>query len=149
VTRRLLVAVGAVLMAVACSSSGASSLPSPAVTVTRPARGLAPQLAAFSGTWQGTWHGPDGRTLPSRLTVEQITPKAARVVYVYGSQPGFAAGWFKASTSVLPSGRISFRSPNRWHALFTFTMRSDGKTIVGTYQIPENPQSTITMHKLA
>src|SRR5947209_66497 len=106
-TQRIcLLVAGAVFLAASCShargsDSIAAALPSPsAVQITRPASSLPPQLAAFSGTWEGRWVGAGGAssgTLPSRLVVEKINAKSAQVVYIYGTQRGyFRAGWFRA-----------------------------------------------------
>src|SRR2546426_11522493 len=100
------------------SSSIAESLPSPsAVQITPPGRNLVPQIAAFSGVWQGRWIGPGGPTygtLPARLIVEKISAKSAQVVYIYGAQPGrFQAGWRRSQATVLPFGHIQFGGNER------------------------------------
>jgi len=148
-------AICALILIAGCShansanpSSSRAAFPSPsAVRITPPAPGLAPQLAAFSGTWQGGWTGPYG-TLPARLIVERIDAKTADVVYVYAALPKRSpAGWFRAHASVLPFGQIRFAGPVR-RASFTFTMRDDDKTVAGTYQLGTYPPSTITMTKV-
>jgi hypothetical protein len=134
--------------ATAAPETIATSLPSPTgVRIVPPAAGLPSQLAAFSGTWEGRWHGPYG-TLPSRLVVEQISVKSAQVVYVYGADPGrFPAGWMRVQATVLPSGQIRFGGESGRPTL-TFTMRADGKSIAGTYRFGDYPPSTVTMTKV-
>lgn len=126
---RLSVLALAILWCIACASGGlATDLPTPTnVAVIPPASDLAPELAAFSGTWEGVWDG----LLPSQLIVERIDATSARVVYIWGADPNssFKAGWRRFNASVLPSGKIEFGGSGRPH--FVFTMSKDRTSITG------------------
>jgi hypothetical protein len=152
----------------AASTNGAesptSSLPVPGdVHITPPARGLARELAAFSGTWQGNWDGG----LPSRLIVERITSTSAQVVYVWGtSQYVPTPGWGRPTAQVLPDGRLTWERVGVFPSVnascdpssascssvrFTFTMGADHQTIRGTRQVTMASSgyiNTVTMRRV-
>jgi hypothetical protein len=141
----LSVLVLATLVLAGCASGGLSvSLPTPGnVTVTSPASDLAPELAAFSGTWEGAWNG----NLPSRLIVERIDATSARVVYIWGAGEGgaFPAGWYRFKASVFPGGKIQFQ----WGTIrFFFTMSKDQTSIAGIRESPGGIDS-VSMKKVA
>ena len=74
---------------------------------TRSARGednLLPELAAYSGTWEGAW----GNVLKSRLIVEKIDAEVARVIYAWADHPQgrFKGGWTRVRAQVLPGGKL-------------------------------------------
>lgn len=105
------------------------SFPSPPdVTITAPAPDLVPELAAFSGRWEGFWGG----VLPSRLIVERIDAGIAHVVYFWGAHPNghFQAGYSRHVATVRPGGKIEFGGSDRPH--FVFTMSKDRSSIAGT-----------------
>jgi hypothetical protein len=115
-----------------CAGSGGllASLPQPQdVSIIPPPAGLAPQVAAFWGMWEGYWRGPSG-VLPSRLIVERIDSESAEVVYVWGDDPQghFKAGWGRFKAKVLPRGILEFG----WRrTTLVFEMREDRKSIEG------------------
>ena len=120
----------AVVVLTACASGGlGTALPTPTdVAIIPPGSDLAPELAAFSGTWEGVWDG----VLPSRLIVERIDATSARVVYMWGAAPdgSFQAGWGRYNARVLPGGKIEgFGGAGDPH--FVFTMSKDRTTIAG------------------
>lgn len=117
-----------------------ANLPDPqGVVITPPPAGLAPELAAFSGTWEGMWGG----TLPSRLIVEKINAKSAQVVYLYGDHPNgaFKAGWNRLQAKVLPGGKL------HWGG-FTFEMGKDRMSIDGELIDKAGNISEVTMKKV-
>jgi putative ABC transport system substrate-binding protein len=80
----------------------------PEVTITPPAADLPPELAAYSGTWEGAWHN----VLQSRLVVEKIDAESARVVYAWANHP---QGRFKggcSSQDCITNGRAYSTSRN-------------------------------------
>lgn len=133
----------AALALTACASGGFGTyLPAPSnVAITAPASDLAPELAAFSGTWEGIWDG----ALPSRLIVERIDATSARVVYIWGADPNgyFQAGWGRYNASVVPGGKIQWGRVNR----FVFTM-SKGRTSIAGERESQDRISTVTMKKV-
>lgn len=137
---RLLVLALAALMLTACASGGLSTaLPTPTnVAITPPPSDLAPELAAFSGTWEGVW---DSGGVPSRLIVERIDATSARVVYIWVAAPdgSFQAGWERYNAR-LTGGKI------QW-SRFVFTMSKDRKSISGDSE-RQGRIFTITMKKV-
>jgi hypothetical protein len=118
--------LGAFLLT-ACATSSTTDLPKPTnVKIIHPASNLNPNLAAFSGTWEGYWGGD----LPSQLIVEQIDSKSAKVIYIWGSSArfNFPAGYVKKEAKVLPGGKLEFGGT---HSRFVFTMDKDHSSIEG------------------
>jgi len=124
----------------ACATTSTTALPKPTnVKILPPASNLDPNLAAFSGTWQGYWDGG----LPSQLIVEQIDSKSAKVIYIHGASArfNFPAGLKRIKASVLPGGKI------HW-GYFTFTMKKDHSSIEGERHGNEGGVNLITMKKI-
>ena len=117
------------------------ALPNPESVVTPPPAGLASELAAFSGTWEGMWDG----ILQSRLIVETIDTKSARVVYVWGDHPSgaFKAGWQRYKAKILPEGKLQWGSSVE----FTFQMTKDRMSIKGE-RVRAGVISQVTMKKV-
>ncbi len=133
------------IVIVAGCAAGAigTALPTPTgVNIAPPDPGLAPELAAFSGTWEGIWDG----VLASRLIVEQIDADSARVVYIWGDDPGgyFKAGWSRSRATTFPGGKIKWGGQIR----FTFTMSRDRMSIEGERET-QGRVNTVTMKKVA
>ena len=124
------------------SSVPVGVLPMPSgLHVTPPAAGLAPQVAAFSGTWQGRWGG----LLPSRLIVERVTTTQAQVVYVWGAFPGyFRAGWQRVDGAITPDYKLQL---DQGGVRFVFTMSADRKSLAGE-RVAQFNDSTITMTRV-
>jgi hypothetical protein len=105
---------------------------SDALQVTSPAFSLPPQVAAFSGAWEGQWGG----VRPSRLVVESIDATTARVAYAivsYGNAQGaLRPAAFRTDAVILPDGRLSWGSNSR----FYFTMHDDLNSIDGILESP-------------
>jgi hypothetical protein len=120
----------------------ATILPAPPeLHITVPSAGLPPELAAFSGTWEGAWDD----VLPSRLVVEEIDTESARVVYAWADHPQgrFQAGWSRVKAKVLPGGTLQWGSDGR----FTFTMARDRLSINGKWEEADH-LATVTMKKI-
>ncbi len=142
---RLSVLALATALLSACASGGiGAALPKPPdVAVTPPAPDLVPELAAFSGSWEGIWDG----VLPSRLIVERIDAASARVVYIWGADPNgyFKAGYSRHNAKVLPGGKIEFGGSGRPY--FVFTMSKDRTSISGERE-SQGRINTTTMKKV-
>ena len=133
-----------IIVLTGCAAQGmGASLPTPSgITITQPDSDLPPEVAAFSGTWEGIWDG----VLLSRLIVERIDWTSARVVYVWADDPGgyFKAGWGRHAANVLPGGKIQWGRDLR----FTFTMSKDQMSIAGERE-QGGRINTVTMKKVA
>jgi putative ABC transport system substrate-binding protein len=113
----------------------------PEVTITPPAADLSPELAAYSGTWEGAW----GNVLKSRLIVEQIDAESARVVYAWADHPQgrFKGGWARVRAKVLPGGRLQWGDKVK----FMFEMAQDRRSIAGKRE-QAGDVSTVIMRKV-
>lgn len=138
---RTLTYVVLALMLAGCAAQAATIPGPPEVKITPPAAGLAPEVAAFSGIWEGAWDG----TLPSRLGVESIDAESARVVYAWADHPQgrFKGGWTRARAKVLPGGKLQWGSEVK----FTFEMTKDRMSIEGEREQGGNI-SSVTMKKV-
>jgi len=103
------------------------TIPSPPdVNITPPAAHLPSEVAAFSGTWEGTW----GDGTPSRLVVESIDAASACVVFAWADPPDtlFRGEWVRGKGKVLPGGRLEMvAGPG---LIITFTMAKDLMSIL-------------------
>ena len=71
-----------------------------------PVAEVAPEQAAFSGTWGGLWDG----WMTTILVVEEITPDGARIVFAHGPQEdwGFEEAYWTRSPAVFVNGALRF-----------------------------------------
>jgi ABC-type uncharacterized transport system substrate-binding protein len=115
----------------------------PEVIITPPAADLPPELAAYSGTWEGAW----GNIRKSRLVVEKIDAESARVVYAWAEYPQgpFKGGWIRVRAKVLPGGKLQWGDK----ATFTFEMARDRLSIEGEREEARHISSTVIMRKVA
>jgi putative tryptophan/tyrosine transport system substrate-binding protein len=114
----------------------------PEVMITPPAADLPPELAAYAGTWEGTWDN----ILQSRLDVEKIDAESARVVYAWADHPQgwFKGGWTRVRAQVLPGGRLQWGDKVK----FLFEIAPDGRSIAGERE-KAGYVSTVIMRKVA
>ena len=129
-------------LVIIAGAPSATILPAPPeVHMTVPAADLPPEVAAFSGTWEGAWDN----VLPSRLVVEEIDTESARVVFAWADHPHgrFQAGWSRVRAKVLPGGTLQWGSGVK----FTFTMARDRLSINGKWEEAEH-SSTVMMKKI-
>lgn len=116
----------------------------PEVNMAPPAADLPPEVAAFSGTWEGPWNG----VLPSRLVVESLDAESARVVYAWADYPGrcLKGGWVRVRATVLPGGKLLWGSESS----FTFIMAEDRMHIAGEREEPAGRRniSTVVMKRV-
>ncbi len=125
------------------SAFSSAVLPSlPGVSISTPSADLAPELAAFSGVWEGNWGGD----VPSRLIVEWIGGGSARVLYAWAGdkERGFKGGWNRYTATVLPGGGLQWGRDPR----FTFRMSKDLTTIEGERE-KDGSITVIIMKKVA
>ncbi len=128
-----------------------SSLPTPPnIKIERPTPDLAQDLAAFSGTWEGWWGAPlfrSSTSLLSRLMVERINAASARVVYVWGSDPGgtFKSGFRRYDVKIIPGNKIEFISGEM---TFTFEMTKDRNQIYAEVRVGRGSRQRMTMTRI-
>jgi hypothetical protein len=129
-----LVLAGLIVVIGGCATTTvdvASTIPEIPVTIVPAATDLAPELAAFLGVWEGTWIGYLG-TLPARFTVWRIDAKSAEVIYAWGDEKGLSpyskAGFVRREATVLPGGRLEWKS-GEW--TFRFEISRDRTSVTG------------------
>jgi adenylate cyclase len=108
-----------------------SGIPLPTtIRIEPPVADLPPEVAAFSGTWEGRWEGD----VPGRLVVERIDAEWARVVYAWGDDPGgrFKGDWGRVPAKVLPGGRLQ-SVDDALKTTLTFEMAQDCMSIQGQH----------------
>jgi hypothetical protein len=108
-----------------------SGIPLPTtIRIEPPGADLPPEVAAFSGTWEGSWEGD----VPGRLVVERIDAEWARVVYAWGDDPGgrFKGEWERVPAKVLPGGRLQ-SVDDALKMTLTFEMAQDRMSIQGQH----------------
>jgi hypothetical protein len=106
-----------------------SGVPLPAsVHIEPPAADLPPEVAAFSGTWEGKWEG----VLPGRLVVEKIDAEWARIVHAIADDPAghFKGAWERVAARVLPGGRLQY-AHDVLKLKYTFEMAQDRMSLHG------------------
>ena len=112
------------------------------VKITPPAPDLDPEIAAFSGIWEGRW--AQGSYV--RLAVEKIDSTGAEIIYGWGDHPGgyFRAGWRYVQAKIYPrkgdeAPRLEFGKPG-WRTTFWLENQDE---IVGQFE-KEIRSGTIT-----
>lgn len=113
----------------------------PDLTIIPPSANLPPEVAAFSGTWEGAWGG----ILPSRLIVERIDSESAQVVFAWADDPRgrIKANWKRLRARVFPGGRLDFGPQED----FVFEMAQDRRSNTGR-KGRGGPITTVTMRKV-
>lgn len=80
----VLVIMTLIAMAAFAVSSQGASVPLPEdVKIVKPRPDVPPEIAAFSGRWEGNWD----RTLDVIIIVEEITNTEAKVIHAWGDAP--------------------------------------------------------------
>lgn len=117
----LLIVVGIVV-------SGYSSLPpaSPVeVQITPPKADVPPDVAAFSGVWEGEWNS----RVPALLIIEQVRPTWATVLHFSSSHPDGQVydRRERVKARVLPGGKLQWGVPGR----VVLEIAANGTTLQG------------------
>ncbi|MCB9958523.1 MAG: hypothetical protein H6843_07980 [Rhodospirillaceae bacterium] len=89
-------------------------------SVVPPADEVAPELAAYSGTWHGHWGGE----LDSYLVVESIDPPSAEVIYAWGTSSVVSDSGWTRETALFSDGSLIV--PLNPGIVATFQMTDDG-----------------------
>ena len=107
-----------------CASTYTAPLPA-TLNITPPSPDVPPEIAAFSGMWEGKWVG----ALYTILVVEKINTETAEVIYSTGEWMCCKAGYIYVTAKVLPGPTIEWINPegNR----FFYNMNDDLNSISG------------------
>jgi hypothetical protein len=96
-----------------------------------PSADLPRELAAFSGRWQGTWVGGDGRSgRDAILIIEEINTQEAKGIYAWSAWGTSSSGWKRFIATIRKDGGIEFGV--REGGTMIFEIGSDPKTMKGT-----------------
>jgi hypothetical protein len=104
-----------------------------------PSSSLQPELAAYSGVWEGKW----GNVVNSRLAVEWIDASSAMVVYAWGdNEPRMRqTGWIRQRANVLADWTIAWGK--RPEPEFSFKIGRDLQSVDGVRVTPSNVTSVM------
>src|SRR5262249_3732770 len=128
-------------------ASGGVPLPAN-LRIVPPDRRVAPELAAFSGKWSGTWEGD--RTGEHILVVEAIDPPHARVIYAEGSgavgagtthQLRLLSNWFRLPGQFV-EGALQVTGPGG--AIWRYHQQPDGTLAVTQTWLGAVSRATMT-----
>ena len=96
-------------------SGCASTAPLPAtLNIVPPSPDLSPEIAAFSGIWEGQWRGFQDTI----LVVEKIDNNKAEVILSYGMTEGFEARYFYKTAEVSDGPVIRWTDPSGDQMIF-------------------------------
>ena len=126
----------------------------PEIEIVAPSNDVRPEIAAFSGKWEGLWDGG----CYAVLVVEEIDNQKAKIIYAWGEMgcepTGKGFRWYIAKVSEGPPAKIEF---GERYLKFTFEMKKDLKTIKGlreykTFYFDKNPvrgRNRVTMKRIS
>ncbi|MDO8283308.1 MAG: hypothetical protein Q7U10_11930 [Thermodesulfovibrionia bacterium] len=106
---------------VACSTT---PLPE-TINIVPPSSDVPPEVAAFSGAWQGIFFG----ALNVTFVVEEINTQSANVIYSWGDSPGGPGGYQYATANVISGPSIEWIDRNQ--GKITYTMNRDLNSLEG------------------
>jgi len=109
-----------------------------------PDPGLDQCLAVLAGAWEGNWGFGLPNALPSRVTVERITPTEATIVYANGDSPNgqIRADVRRYTASVASGSQFEFGQGVR----FIFRLL-DGTVLSGLRVQGQTTLATVNMHR--
>ena len=115
------------------------------IEIVPPDPSLPPEIAAFSGRWEGIWNESGRKAV---IIVEKIDSKEAQIIHGYGRARAIdKPNWGRLKGKIIGGNRIDVPLyPTGKH--FS-EMNKDLKTISGVSEFPRQMvPSTITMHKV-
>jgi hypothetical protein len=112
------------------------------LNITAPDPGLAPELAALSGVWEGTWLSQRFAPVPARIVIERIDNSRADLVYAWGATGTGPPGVSRHTAQTAANGRLDWttRAPAgeiRW----TLTLSGDRTSLAGWREAPADTQT--------
>lgn len=109
-----------VLISFGCAST---ALLPPTLNIVLPSSDIPPEVAAFSGIWEGSfWNG-----LETKLVVEKIDNNEAKLIFSHGLYQGVEPSYFYQTATVTPEPTLVFIAPNG--DKFEFKMDNNRKEI--------------------
>jgi len=124
-------------------TQGIAQVPLPEeINIVVPGPDVPPEIAAFSGRWEGNWD----RTLDAILVVTEINQREATVIYAWGDAPEWNTkkGYRKYKAVVIPGEKPKIKFGGKGAPEFTVEMRKDLKTV----NIERESQGNIAETKL-
>ena len=114
------------------------------IEIVPPPSDLPPEVAAFSGRWEGNWESG----LESILIVEEIDREKAKVIYAWGDSPRTRTvkGYSRHVAKVIPGSRAKIEWGGGERPKFTFEMGKDFKSIRGIREFRDS-YAKITMKR--
>jgi hypothetical protein len=126
--RFLSIVLAAVLLTSCQTSTPQPAVIDPAVVLTPPGSDVAPEIAAFSGTWVGTW----GEKLDGKLAVQTLAADGTMTgVYAVGESPGFFSAQSYDVTGKIVGGVLSIKLNSGIYV--TYQLQPDG-SMTGEYR---------------
>ncbi|MCA8909176.1 MAG: hypothetical protein KDA64_14995 [Rhodospirillaceae bacterium] len=124
-----------VVVAGGCQTTGPGSQAAPLpdnVAIIPPAEDVAPEFAAYSGTWRGRW----GDSLDSYLVVEVVEPPSAEVIYSVGTNAVIRNSEWDRYSGEFEDGQLVVRFNPGIAATFRHT---DSDTLAAVYDNAHHP----------
>lgn len=115
---------------VGCTSISSAPLPA-TLNIVHPSPDIPPEIAAFSGIWEGQWideqyrHGPD-----TILVVEKIDTNEAEVIISFGTNVEYKPAYLYKTAKISAGPVIEWTDPNGDQ--FVFKMDKEPNKIHGT-----------------
>ena len=117
------------------------------IRIAPPDEGLAPDKAAFSGTWAGSWSGVPMNHV---LVVEEIGPEGAQVIYAFGSNPFTAdgKGLYRRLPALFVEGALQVTEPKDIGGYTTtYRLNPDNSLAVTTAKSETGESHQTTLHR--
>lgn len=119
------------------------------IEVLSPGDTVAPEKAAFSGTWAGSWTGVPMKHM---LVVEEIDPEGAKVIYAFGSNPFTpdGKGLYRRLPARFLDGALQVIEPSDIGGFTTtYRLNPDNSLTVTTAKKDTGESYQTTLHRLA
>ncbi len=118
-----------VFLALGISSCASTVLLPATLNIVPPSADVSPEIAAFSGMWEGKLNG----MVDTILVVEKINTETAEVIISMGEWMGFKPRYFYATAKVLHGPTIEWI--NKKGNKFVYKMNKDLKSISGFLEV--------------
>ena len=128
--------------AVTACATGSANVPLPQIiNIIPPGSDVPPELAAFSGKWEGWWQ----RGVNAVLIVKYIDSKRAEIIYALGENDYTQKGYIFCTATILREGNVRLKFYGKSGQEFTVTIINPKKIEV-TYSFKQRTIFGI-MHK--
>ena len=122
----VLIGFGFVLLALALTAcaTGSANVPLPqTINIIPPGLDVPPELAAFSGKWEGWWQ----RGVDAVLIVNYIDSKRAEIIYAWGEDDYTQKGYIFCTATILKGKNTRLRFYGKSGQEFTATIMNPKK----------------------